>query len=140
MTTHINMLRHEVIARLREQQVGRLCIFDGEFPVAFPVNYRFVRSGEGDVIVIQTGSSTTIARAEGPASLEIDRIDPASGPVWSVIARGDLRQVHGDHGLPSTDPLVATGRDQWLRLRVTAMSGRRFELATPADTPRDFRP
>lgn len=149
MSTHVNMLRHEVLALLREHDVGRLCVFDGEFPIAFPVNYRLVHTdaapGGGDVIVVQTGSNTTIARAEGPASIEIDHVDRTAGSAWSVIARGDLRQVHGDHGLPSTDPLVTTGRDQWLRLHITAVSGRRFQLSAASSLDRgrgdrDLRP
>jgi nitroimidazol reductase NimA-like FMN-containing flavoprotein (pyridoxamine 5'-phosphate oxidase superfamily) len=126
--SHVDMMRHEVLQRLREHTIGRLCVLDGNFPVAFPVNYRLHRDPDGDVIVIQTAGNTTIARSAGPASLEVDEVDLDTGEVWSVIVRGHLRRVPRGQGLPETEPLIATGRDQWLTLDVTSSSGRTFHL------------
>lgn len=126
--THIDLMHHEAMQRLREHVIGRLCVIDHEYPVTFPVNYRLDRDDGNDVVVVQTAGNTTIARSAGPASLEVDEIDLETGRVWSVVVRGQLRRVHGGHHLPSTEPIIAAGRDQWLTLDVTSISGRAFHL------------
>lgn len=112
----------ELIAR---EKVGRVCIVDNGYPLAFPVNYRFVQDGDGMHIVFRAAPTSALARYEGLASFEVDDIDAGRGVAWSVIARGAVRRVVGEHQLQ--DPLPAlSGRHQWMLLRVTAMSGRRF--------------
>jgi nitroimidazol reductase NimA-like FMN-containing flavoprotein (pyridoxamine 5'-phosphate oxidase superfamily) len=128
-TSHVVLMRHEAVELLRRHDVGRLCVVDGEYPIAVPVNYRLHDDGDGQVIVIQTAATTTIARATGNASLEVDDIDLTGGTAWSVIVRGLLKHAYGDHGLPSTDPVVTADRDQWLTLEIVALSGRRFSVA-----------
>jgi nitroimidazol reductase NimA-like FMN-containing flavoprotein (pyridoxamine 5'-phosphate oxidase superfamily) len=126
---HVVLMRHEAMELLWRHDVGRLCVLDGEYPIAVPVNYRMHNDGGDQVVVIQTAPTTAIARSTGNASLEVDEIDLAAGAAWSVIARGLLKRAHGDHGLPSTDPVVAVDRDQWLTLEIVAVSGRRFSVA-----------
>jgi hypothetical protein len=134
--SHVVLMRHEAMELLRRNDVGRLCVVDGEYPIALPVSYRLHHDGDNQVVVIQTAATTTIARATGNASLEVDHIDLAVGAAWSVIARGVLKRAYGDHGLPGTDPVVTADRDQWLTLEIVALSGRRFSVAprTPPAT------
>ena len=132
--SHVVLMRHEALELLRRHDVGRLCVVDGEYPIAVPVNYRLHQDGANQVVVIQTAPTATVARATGNASLEVDDIDLAAGAAWSVIARGVLKRAHGDHGLPSTDPVVTADRDQWLTLDIVAVSGRRFHVP-PRTTP-----
>jgi CBS domain-containing protein len=127
--SHVVLMRHQAMELLRRHDVGRLCVVDGEYPIAVPVNYRLLHDGANPIVVIQTAETTTIARATGNASLEVDDIDLEAGAAWSVIARGVLKRAYGDHGLPSTDPVVTTDRDQWLTLEIVAVSGRRFSVA-----------
>ena len=115
----------QTIELVTREKVGRVCIIDSGYPLAFPVNYRFLQDGEGMHIVFRAAPTASLARYEGPASCEVDHIDADSGVAWSVIARGTVRRVVGEHQLP--DPVPALfGRHQWMLLDITAMSGRRF--------------
>lgn len=127
-TARFQIARHECIDLLESHVVGRLCVIDSEYPLAFPVNYRVVRAEQEVSVIVQAAPSAAIARYEGPASIEVDQIDLATGTAWSLIARGRLSRVLGAHDLPPTEPLVSTGRTQWIRLDVVAISGRRFRV------------
>lgn len=109
------------------RNVGRLCVIDHGYPLAFPINYRMAGGDPGPSIVLRTSPHTIIARHEGPVSLEVDDIDEAQRTAWSVIARGLLRRVSGPHQLPDPEPWLDDGRHTWLVLEVNAVSGRRFE-------------
>jgi hypothetical protein len=116
---------------LGSETVGRLCVIEHEYPLAFPINYRLMRDVDETKVVFRTIPHAAVARYEGLASLEVDRIDHANGTAWSVILRGNLRRVIGQHELPDPKPLVTEGRHQWVVLDVTAISGRRF-ISKPA--------
>jgi len=113
--------------------VGRLCVVDGDYPLAFPINYRLMPGVSWERIVFRASSSSAIGRSVGPASLEIDEIDGEGRNAWSIIVRGDLHRVHGRHDLPDPHPLVAEGRHQYMVLDVVAISGRRFRSAPSMD-------
>jgi hypothetical protein len=120
---------------LEREPVGRLCVIDHGYPLAFPVNYRIVREDGRSRIVFRTNPRSALARYEGPASVEVDRIDPGGGvglSAWSVIVRGTLRRVAGAHEFPDTVPLVE-GKFQWIVLDTTAISGRRFTARSADD-------
>jgi len=122
----------ETLDLLCSETVGRLCVIEHGYPLAFPINYRVVRTDQTK-IVFRTIAHAAVARYQGLASLEVDRIDEASHSAWSVIARGTLRRVVGQHELPDTYPLVTEGRHQWVVLDVTAISGRRFTTKPASD-------
>ena len=117
---------HECITLLDSDSVGRLCIIDHGYPLAFPVNYRLVHDSAGHRVVFRTAPEAALAHYEGPSSLEVDQISADRRRAWSVIVRGDLRRAHGAADLPDPEPLVSERRHQWLVLDVSAMSGRRF--------------
>lgn len=121
----------ETLELLDRETVGRLCVIEFGYPLAFPINYRIVREGEHTQVVFRADRHAAVARYEGPASFEVDQIDKERQTAWSVMVRGTLRRVVGQHELPDTLPLVTEGRDQWVVLDVTAISGRRF-IGTPA--------
>ena len=129
--THHHLPRHECLALLTSDSVGRLCIIDHGYPLAFPVNYRVVQDSAGDRVVFRTSPDASLARYEGPSSLEVDWISPDRQQAWSVMAHGRLRRSLGEVDLPDPHPLVREQRSQWLVLDVSAVSGRRFE-STPA--------
>lgn len=121
----------ESLELLSHETVGRLCVIEHGYPLAFPLNYRMLRTGEDTKMVFRTIPHAAVARYEGPASLEVDQIDKAA--TWSVIVRGTLRRVIGQHDLPDTDPLLTEGRTQWIVLNVTSISGLRFTSAPVTD-------
>jgi nitroimidazol reductase NimA-like FMN-containing flavoprotein (pyridoxamine 5'-phosphate oxidase superfamily) len=131
--TRVELPEWESVELLGRETVGRLCIIDHGYPLAFPLNYRMLRDAERTRIVFRTNPSSALARYEGPASMEVDRIDPTRPAAWSVIVRGNLRRVVGQHELPDTYPLVTNGRFQWVVLDVVAISGRRFTAQSAED-------
>jgi hypothetical protein len=120
----------ESLELLEREAIGRLCVIEHGYPLAFPVNYRLVREGGRTRVVLRTSPRSALARYEGKASLEVDRVDPERSAAWSVIVRGISRRVAGSHDFPDTVPLVE-GKFQWVVLDVIAISGRRF-TARPA--------
>jgi len=129
--TRFELPRWESLDLLETQTVGRLCVIENGCPLAFPINFRVARDLDDIRIVFRTVPHAAVARYEGPASLEVDSIDAATRTAWSVIARGRLRRVLGQHELPDPRPLITEGRYQWVVLDVAAISGRRF-ISKPA--------
>jgi nitroimidazol reductase NimA-like FMN-containing flavoprotein (pyridoxamine 5'-phosphate oxidase superfamily) len=130
--TPLDIPQWEVLDLLQGETIGRLCVVDQGYPLAFPINYRIVGGGDDLKMVFRTAPHAALARHRGSASLEVDRIDDRQA--WSVIVRGQLRPVIGQHELPDTFPLVSEGRHRWMILQVGAMSGRRFRSTPTATT------
>ena len=118
---------------IRAVSVGRLCVVDHDTPLAFPVNFRLVETPNGPRVVVRTSPNTIVARHVGPMSFEVDEIDTVEQRAWSVIIRGRIQPVHGEHSLPDPGPWVTEGRDSWIVIEPTAVSGRRFVAVTSAD-------
>ena len=130
--TRFEMTERESIELLQQETVGRLCVIEFGYPLAFPVNYRVMETAGVLRIVVRSTPRAAIARYEGPASFEVDHTDPDRLNAWSVIVRGQLKRGLGNEELPDTYPLLTEGRFQWIVLEVTAISGRRFTSA-PVD-------
>ena len=124
--TAYELPHHECVDLANRQTVGRLCIVDHGYPLAFPVNYRLTRADDVVNIVMRVSPRAAIGAYHGPASFEVDRIDLDRGNAWSVIVRGQLRNSTDTDRLPETFPMVPEGRYQWKVLEVAAISGRRF--------------
>ena len=129
--TRIELPDWESLELLGLTTVGRLCIVDHGYPLAFPLNYRLLHNPTR--IVFRTNPSSALARYEGLASLEVDHIDLLTPSAWSIIVRGKLRRVVDQHELADTHPLVTTGRFHWIVLDATSISGRRFTAETRED-------
>ena len=125
--TPYELPQHECIGLANGETVGRLCIVDHDYPLAFPVNYKVACSDSQEVsIVVRVSPRAAIGVYEGPASFEVDRVELDGAGAWSVIVRGRLRNSRGDDRLPETFPMVTEGRYQWKVLEAAAVSGRRF--------------
>ena len=109
--------------------IGRVVFSADGRPVAPPVNYRIL-DGE---IVFRTAPDTILAAVPtaDAVSFEIDRIDDAMSEGWSVLASGrlehiadlaDLRRL----GAQGIAPWAGDGRDVYVRLAPTEVSGRRI--------------
>jgi nitroimidazol reductase NimA-like FMN-containing flavoprotein (pyridoxamine 5'-phosphate oxidase superfamily) len=129
--TRIELPDWESLELLGLTTVGRLCIIDHGYPLAFPLNYRLMR--DPTRIVFRTNPSSAVARYEGLASLEVDHIDLLTPSAWSIIVRGTLRRVVEHDELTDTHPLLTTGRFHWIVLETTSISGRRFTAETRED-------
>ena len=123
----------ESVAWLESETVGRLCVIDFGYPLAFPINYRLLHNGGEYQVLFRSVPHSVIGRYEGPASLEVDRIDGSRLNAWSVIVRGELRGAIGRADLPDTSPLLTEGRTRWKMLNVSSISGRRFTSVTSPD-------
>ena len=131
--TRFDAPQWESVAWLESETVGRLCVVELGYPLAFPINYRLLRDGDAIRLVFRAAAHSAVGRYQGPASLEVDRIDTSRHNAWSVIARGELRVAIGQTDLPDTYPLLTEGRDRWKVLQVSSISGRRFASTTPGD-------
>jgi hypothetical protein len=129
----IELTTWESTELLRTRAVGRLCVIDHGYPLAIPINYQVLGSKEDIRLVVRTAPQTILGRYEGPASLEVDDIDLEHGKAWSVIVRGGLRRVTQSPDLPDPHPLLVDGRQLWVVLTLTAISGRRFVIHRAAD-------
>jgi len=129
MTERIEMPRWECLELAAGTPIGRLCIIDRGYPLAFPVNIRLEQAGDMLRFVMRTAPHTALAAHAGPASIELDHVDLDGRSAWSVIVRGELRREPNPLGLPDPHPLVEQGRSTWLVLDVTAISGRRFAVS-----------
>ena len=120
--------RASCLALLRAVDIGRLGVVDDDGnPVVLPISYAVVDGdGDGDVgITVRTRPGNVLDRAGRPACLEIDGFDPGHDGGWSVLVRGLLRPLDpSDEADPH--PLLADGRDAWLLLEPTAITGRRL--------------
>jgi nitroimidazol reductase NimA-like FMN-containing flavoprotein (pyridoxamine 5'-phosphate oxidase superfamily) len=122
----LEVLEAEECRRLLEGGgVGRVAL-SGEPPVVRPVNYAF----DGERIVIRTGTGALwqAASAGALATFEIDGVRTVDHRGWSVVASGPLSPLDADERTRAL-PLRAwapTGRDRFVALTVTELSGRRL--------------
>jgi transcriptional regulator with XRE-family HTH domain len=81
--------------------VGRIILSTGSGPVAFPVNFVFVRG-----CVIFRTSDAMVANISGVVAFEVDQVDEGMSEGWSVLVRGHARLIEG-----TEFRLVAAGLD-----------------------------
>lgn len=133
----------------RTQEVGRLAVSIADHPDIFPINYVV----DGETIVFRTGAGTKLAAAvlgRGIA-FEIDGYDPVAGDAWSVVLKGEAREI--EHMVEYFDaeelplfPWHASSKPDFVRLEPIEVTGRRFhvverpELERPAHAPEHTRP
>lgn len=131
----------ECWARMEPGGVGRVALCTPGGPQVLPVNYRVL---DGTVLYRTTTRSVAATAAGKYVAFEVDRLDEALGTGWSVLVTGPARQVaeadavkwSGKHAGPR--PWVGAGRDTWVRIRPTRITGRVIRSAgTTAsdDTP-----
>jgi nitroimidazol reductase NimA-like FMN-containing flavoprotein (pyridoxamine 5'-phosphate oxidase superfamily) len=110
--------------------VGRLAFMDAGEPMIFPV----MHAVDGRAVVFRTtfGTKLLAASMEMPVAFEVDGIDPVSRTGWSVVVRGTASEVIDpteiEHllGLGLEPWADAVDRDDWIRVRVLEISGRRI--------------
>jgi len=120
----------ECMRFLAGNHIGRIAVVVDEYPLVFPVNYRFVdRAVDGPIIVVRARPGSSVTEADVHVSFQIDGIDAAAGAGWSVLVRGIRHHVQAVElaELPFVDPHPwAPGRDEWLVINPIAITGRRL--------------
>jgi Pyridoxamine 5'-phosphate oxidase len=127
----VDLDRLECLQLLGTHAVGRLCVVEDGYPVAFPVNYRLVfERGENPVVVIRARPASVLDVSGTKVGFQLDGIDSVDETGWSVLARGELRDGLMDDApdwLKNWNPHSWAGpRDQWLYLPIDKVSGRRL--------------
>jgi nitroimidazol reductase NimA-like FMN-containing flavoprotein (pyridoxamine 5'-phosphate oxidase superfamily) len=115
--------------------IGRLA-YSGRFgATVLPVNYRLY---DGTIVFRTAQDSPTdedlrtgIANAEYKVAFEIDELDPVARTGWSVMIQGAAHHVDDEQeravvALAGIEPWAGGERDQYLRIKPTAISGRRI--------------
>lgn len=131
--------RPECLRLLEGQRVGRLGFVVGGQPMVLPVNY----SVDKGVVVFRSGEGTKLSGAlTGKVALEVDDVDVDACRGWSVVVQGvadditeiddwvleRLRSMAGQPCLP--------GRDRYVRITPSQITGRRFPAPTTSRKPR----
>jgi nitroimidazol reductase NimA-like FMN-containing flavoprotein (pyridoxamine 5'-phosphate oxidase superfamily) len=133
---YVDLSYEECLALLQAESVGRIAVIAEPYPLVFPVNYRVVGSEVAPAapgrtwIAIRTRPGNTIDRAPMFVSFEIDGIDRNHRTGWSVLVTGTMHRV--DTAAAEFDarfdpePWVAEGRDRWLVVHASQVTGRRL--------------
>jgi nitroimidazol reductase NimA-like FMN-containing flavoprotein (pyridoxamine 5'-phosphate oxidase superfamily) len=125
----------ESLRLIEQAEIGRIGFTSRYGPVIVPVNYKVLN---GSVIFrTETGNAiaedlrTGIADAEYKIAFEIDELNSADRTGWSVLIQGAAHYVD-DEGERATvmkagvEPWVGGDRDVYLRIKPTAITGRRI--------------
>ena len=116
---------------LATQQIGRLGVAGGHYPLILPVNYALDRG----VVVIRTHPGPMLSGANhANVAFEVDAIDPLTRSGWSVLVQGLAEEVTDAHRAELVARTRATGirpwapggYGRWLRLIPQVVTGRRI--------------
>src|SRR3712207_3413237 len=117
-------------ALLRTGVVGRVAVLHDGRPDIFPVNYA-VDHGS---VVFRTGSGTLFHAADRhPVAFEVDGYDVEAASAWSVVVRGEAREVYElEEALEALAlpllPWQPGPKPRFVRVRPDGVTGRRFEV------------
>jgi len=109
---------------------------DGEV-VVLPVNHAV--AGQDVVFRTTLGSKLSAAESENAVTFEADHYDPRCRAGWSVLVTGRAEMVYDDAEIAALDRLGlepwpdAVDRSFWVRIRATALTGRRLRASGRAD-------
>lgn len=125
---------------LATQQVGRLAVVAGHYPLVVPVNYAL----DHRVVVVRTGEGTLLqAASHANVAFQVDQVDQVARAGWSVLVRGLAEEVTDRHREELVESTLATGatpwapgdRGHWLRVIPHDVTGRRI---VPGELPPAF--
>ena len=110
--------------------IGRLAVMDAGEPAIFPIAHRV----DGHSIVFRTtfGTKLTAASMERPVAFEVESFNDGTHAGWSVVAKGTATDVLDEAELAHLESLGlepwadAIERNDWIRIRVDEISGRRI--------------
>ncbi|MFF9002186.1 helix-turn-helix domain-containing protein [Streptomyces achromogenes] len=110
--------------------VGRIAVSTDGAPVVVPVNYSVV----DDAIVFRTQAGTvSLQGLDREVAFEVDRVDDALSQGWSVVVHGAAEQVTDPDAVRRlaeraySAPWAGGERDVWVRIGMSALTGRRID-------------
>jgi uncharacterized protein len=130
---HLVELDHaECIQLLTTGHLGRVAVnVPGWPPLIRPVNYVFDISSQSVVFRSARGSKLHALAHTQRAAFEVDGEDPGSASGWSVIVIGPVEEIASGADIAHLDrtrlrPWLTDEGAHWMRIRATAISGRRI--------------
>ena len=122
---------------LGTQEVGRVAVIVGHYPVVFPVNYALVERS----IVYRTGSGTKLhSLHRSNVTFEVDSVDSLHRSGWSVMVKGVAEELNIDRNQAMVSRAERDGATPWapgarhhfVRILADGITGRRIR---PAELP-----
>jgi uncharacterized protein len=125
------LTRGECFRLLARQRLGRVVLVDDRGPLALPVN--FVLDQYTVLFRTDEGTKLDVAVRLGPVAFQIDGVDQATRTGWSVLVRGEAKEVTdpADLALVRRLPLYpwAPGaKGHYIRILPSSLTGRRIAL------------
>ena len=127
----LEILDREVcVELLREHIVGRIAFTIDDYPVVFPVNYLLVED-QNPWLMLRTKPGSDLGTGPRRVGFQIDGVDPSHHRGWSVLVRGDTREI-ADQALPELRDRPALRSwmpgdwNTWLAIDIVAVTGRRL--------------
>jgi uncharacterized protein len=128
----VELPRHECLALLRGQSLGRVAYTDHALPAITPVNYAL----DGDTIVFRTALGSRLAEGTRDAvvAFEVDEADAITHEGWSVVVVGVASEVsRASETLRAIEltltPWAGGERNRFVRITPTFVTGRRLNGA-----------
>jgi len=126
---------------LRSTSIGRLAVIVDDWPEIFPVNYAI----EHSALVIRTGEGTKVdaIRAHPRVAFEIDGVDTEDGTAFSVVVKGNAKEINAPEDLQETlsldvAPLQSGTKNHFIRILAEEVTGRHFPVTDPSDWETDL--
>jgi nitroimidazol reductase NimA-like FMN-containing flavoprotein (pyridoxamine 5'-phosphate oxidase superfamily) len=120
----------ECVELLEPGGVGRVGFNSANGIVILPVNFAVT----GRTIIFRTAPDTLLSLyADARVSFETDRYDEANREGWSVLIQGHAHRVSDEReeklleARTHLEPWVPAGRDVYVRITPTRISGRRIQ-------------
>lgn len=116
---------------LRSRSFGRLALTVAGRPEIFPVNYAV----EDETLVMRTAPGTKLATLTVNNAVALETDEVGEDEAWSVVVKGIATVHDSEEDFERADgvglfPQVPTEKNVLVRIRPSALSGRRFRLAT----------
>ena len=118
-------------ALLRRAHIGRLAVAVAGHPDIFPINYQVDHA----TIVFRTAEGTKLAAiaASSEVAFEIDGWDELEAQAWSVVIKGQAREIKDIYDVLDTMalplfPWQGGPKHRFVRIVPDDISGRRFSV------------
>ncbi|MEZ5143290.1 MAG: pyridoxamine 5'-phosphate oxidase family protein [Acidimicrobiales bacterium] len=125
------LTRQECFELLPRAVVGRLAFVDDEGPGAVPVNYGIA----GEDIVFRVETQSHLREVLPRVAFEVDHVEPDASSGWSVLVRGEARELDLDE-VPAylekmhtsfPHPWAEGVHNVWVAITPRTVTGRRLE-------------